>query len=109
MDIYLSMSPMCKSKLVFCLISLISSGLTLAQNLDCQLLKEEILSQRRQELQQQNQSQQYGSPGSFGSPSLAPFYAQATQQGQLIGQGVGALLGASTLQQKIQIYKQRCE
>ena len=33
-------------------------------------------------------------PGSMMSPSLAPFYAQATQQGQMIGRGVGALLGA---------------
>lgn len=103
------MNPMRKSKFAFSLISLFVSGLTLAQNLDCQLLKEEILSQRRQELQQQNQAQQYGSPGSFGSPSLAPFYAQAAQQGQLIGQGVGAAIGAPTLQQKIQIYKQKCE
>lgn len=103
------MNRMYKSKLVFCLISLFASGLTLAQNLDCQLLKEEILSQRRQELQQQNQAQQYGSPGSMGNPSLAPFYAQAAQQGQLIGQGVGALMGVPNLQQKIQIYKQKCE
>jgi hypothetical protein len=33
-------------------------------------------------------------PGSMMSPSLAPFYQQATQQGQMIGRGVGALLGA---------------
>lgn len=33
-------------------------------------------------------------PGSMMSPSLAPFYQQATQQGQLIGRGVGALLGS---------------
>jgi hypothetical protein len=100
---------MCKLKIAFCLIGLLSSTLTLAQNLDCQLLKEEILSQRRQELQQENQTQQYGSAGLFGSPSLAPFYAQAAQQGQLIGQGVGAALGVPTLQQKIQMYKQKCE
>lgn len=33
-------------------------------------------------------------PGSMMSPSLAPFYQQAAQQGQLIGRGVGALLGS---------------
>jgi hypothetical protein len=33
-------------------------------------------------------------PGSMMSPSLAPIYAEAAQQGQLIGRGVGALLGA---------------
>jgi hypothetical protein len=32
-------------------------------------------------------------PGTLMSPSLAPFYAQAAQQGQLIGRGVGGLLG----------------
>lgn len=100
---------MTKLNLTLYLIGLLLSELTFAQNLDCQLLKEEILSERRQELLQQNQAQHYGSSGSFGSPSLAPFYAQAAQQGQLIGQGVGVLLGASTLQQKIQIYKQKCE
>jgi hypothetical protein len=41
-------------------------------------------------------------PGSMMSPSLAPFYQQATQEGQLIGRGVGALLGAQDPQlQKI--------
>lgn len=103
------MNQASNSKLALCLISLLSSGLTTAQNLDCQMLREEILSQRRQELQQQNQAQQYAAPGSIMNPSLAPFYAQAAQQGQLIGQGVGAALGAPTLQQKIQIYKQKCE
>jgi hypothetical protein len=32
-------------------------------------------------------------PGTMMNPSLAPFYAQAAQQGQLIGRGVGGLLG----------------
>ena len=46
-------------------------------------------------------------PGSMMSPSLAPFYQQATQQGQLIGRGVGALLGAQDPElQKITQIKQ---
>lgn len=32
-------------------------------------------------------------PGSMMSPSLAPFYQQAAQQGQLMGKGIGALFG----------------
>jgi hypothetical protein len=46
-------------------------------------------------------------PGSMMSPSLAPFYQQATQEGQLIGRGVGALLGAQDPElQKITQIKQ---
>jgi len=32
-------------------------------------------------------------PGTMMNPSLAPLYAQAAQQGQMIGRGVGGLLG----------------
>jgi len=32
-------------------------------------------------------------PGTMMNPSLAPLYAQAAQQGQLIGRGIGGLLG----------------
>ena len=46
-------------------------------------------------------------PGSMMSPSLAPFYQQAAQQGQLIGRGVGALLGSEDPElQKITQIKQ---
>lgn len=57
-----------------------------------------------QQLMQQRQARDYeqqmlagrtaATPGTMMSPSLAPFYQQATQQGQMIGKGVGALLGA---------------
>jgi hypothetical protein len=32
-------------------------------------------------------------PGTMMNPSLAPLYAQAAQQGQMLGRGVGGLLG----------------
>jgi len=32
-------------------------------------------------------------PGTMLNPSLAPLYSQAAQQGQLIGKGIGGLLG----------------
>jgi hypothetical protein len=35
----------------------------------------------------------YSAPGTMMSPSLGPLYAQAAQTGQLLGQGVGGLLG----------------
>jgi hypothetical protein len=65
-----------------------------------------------EQLMQQRQARDYeqqmlagrsaAMPGSMMSPSLAPFYQQATQEGQLIGRGVGALLGAQDPQlQKI--------
>lgn len=96
-------------KVLASLIVIFISSPSFAQSIECQMLRDDILSERRQQQQQQQQSAQYGSPGSVGNPSLAPFYAQAAQQGQLIGQGVGALMGVPNLQQKIQIYKQKCE
>jgi hypothetical protein len=41
----------------------------------------------------QQQAASVAQPGTLMSPSLAPLYAQAAQQGQLIGRGVGGLLG----------------
>ena len=35
----------------------------------------------------------YAAPGTMMSPSLGPLYAQAAQTGQLLGKGVGGLLG----------------
>ena len=57
---------------------------------------EQLMQQRqaRDVEQQMAVGRSAAMPGSMMSPSLAPFYQQATQQGQLIGRGVGALLGA---------------
>jgi hypothetical protein len=50
---------------------------------------------------------QYAVPGTMMNPSLGPFYTQAAQEGQLIGQGVGALLGSQDPElQKITQIKQ---
>jgi hypothetical protein len=38
-------------------------------------------------------ARQSAMPGTMMSPSLAPFYQQAAQEGQLIGRGVGAIAG----------------
>jgi hypothetical protein len=98
-------------KTVLAIICSISSGIASGQTLECQLMRDEILSESNQQrqLRQQQQTQQFATPGSLSNPSLAPFYEQARQQGQMIGQGAGALLGAPILQDKIRIYKQKCE
>jgi hypothetical protein len=41
----------------------------------------------------QQQAASVAQPGTMMNPSLAPFYAQAAQQGQMIGKAVGGLLG----------------
>lgn len=82
-----------------------------AQTLECQLMKDEILSQAKQQRQQQQQLQQQ-------QQQQALAYAQMDnmQRAQMsIFQGGGGLgralsdLGQPSLEQKVQIYKQRCE
>lgn len=53
----------------------------------------EALSMQRDLAGQQRAAVTAAQPGTLMSPSLAPFYAQAAQQGQLLGKGVGGLLG----------------
>lgn len=51
-------------------------------------------SQERDFAQAQAIGARASAPGTMMSPSLGPIYAEAAQQGQMIGRGVGALLGA---------------
>jgi len=94
-------------------------GLTLcslpvmSQTIECQILKEQILNEVRQQQAQQNASPQVHQ-GNLMNPSLGPLYAQAEQQGRLIGGGIVAGLNAlngqpATLQDRVNIYKQKCE
>lgn len=83
------------------------------QTIECQILKEQILNEVRQQQAQQNPSPQVHQ-GNLMNPSLEPLYAQAEQQGRLIGGGIVAGLNAlngqpATLQDKINLYKQKCE
>ena len=85
----------------------------MSQTIECQILKEQILSEARQQQLQKNQSPQY-QQGDMMNPSLGPLYAQAEQRGRLIGGGVAALGNAltgqpATLQDRINLYKQKCE
>lgn len=85
----------------------------MSQTIECQILREQILSETRQQQLQQNPSPQY-QQGNIMNPSLGPLYAQAEQRGRLIGGGVAALGNAltgqpATLQDRINLYKQKCE
>ena len=71
------------------------------------------MNEVRQQQAQQNPSPQVHQ-GNLMNPSLGPLYAQAEQQGRLIGGGVAALGNAltgqpATLQDRINLYKQKCE
>jgi hypothetical protein len=52
----------------------------------------EMYSMQR-DLAGQQRAASVAQPGTMMNPSLAPFYAQAAQQGQLLGKGIGGLLG----------------
>lgn len=56
---------------------------------------EEYLAERnrRDYLDTVGVARQSAAPGSMMSPSLAPFYQQAAQEGQIIGRGANAILG----------------
>lgn len=59
-------------------------------------LTPELYQQQRTALdiaQQQKAATMAAGPGTLLNPSLAPLYAQAAQQGQMFGRGVGGLLG----------------
>ena len=90
------------------------SSPSVAQTIECQIMKEQILSEVRQQQAQQTPYQNQQQQGTLLNPSLAPLYAQAEQQGRLIGGGVAAvgnvLAGQpATLQDKVNRYKQKCE
>lgn len=85
----------------------------MSQTIECQIMREQILNETRQQQLQQNPSSQY-QQGNMMNPSLGPLYAQAEQRGRLIGGGVAALGNVltgqpATLQDRVNLYKQKCE
>lgn len=95
-------------------------GLTLcslpvmSQTIECQIMREQILSEVRQQQLQQTQPQVQQNQGTLLNPSMNNIYGLAEQQGRMIGGGVAALGNAlngqpATLQDRINLYKRKCE
>lgn len=97
-------------KLLF-LFAFTTSGFAYAQSIDCQMMKNEILSQANQQQQQQQQMRQQQQQQALAYAQMTPMQqAQFSmyQGGQQLGSAL-AQIGQPTLQEKVQIYKQRCE
>lgn len=93
-------------KLLF-VSTLMLSGGAIAQSLDCQMMRDEILSQSRQQQQSQQQQQQQALAYAQMTPMQQAQFG-AYQGGQQLGNALAGI-GQPSLQEKIQIYKQRCE
>ena len=90
---------------------LIFSVNAFAQSLECQMMKDEILSQSRaqQQQQQQRQQQQQQQALAYAQMDNMQRAQMSIYQGAAgIGQALSGV-GQPSLQEKVQIYKQRCE
>jgi hypothetical protein len=85
----------------------------LSQSLECQIMREQILKEARgvsecdKYLNNQNK-------GDINSPDTSGFHYAACNQGEIIGRGLAAGVNAlngqpATLQDRINLYKQKCE
>lgn len=82
-----------------------------AQSLECQMMRDEILSQSRaqQQQQQQRQQQQQQQAAAYAQMDNMQRAQMSIYQGAAgIGQALSGA-GQPSLQEKVQIYKQRCE
>lgn len=98
-------------KALFLTIVTVLSFNSFAQSLECQMMRDEILSQSKAQQQQQLQQQQQQQQQALAYAQMTPMQrAQMSiyQGGAGIGQALSGV-GQPSLQEKIQIYKQRCE
>jgi hypothetical protein len=98
-------------KIVFLTILTALSFNAFAQSLECQMMRDEILSQSRAQQQQRQQQQQQQQQQALAYAQMDPMQrAQMSiyQGGAGLGQALSGI-GQPSLQEKIQIYKQRCE
>jgi hypothetical protein len=96
---------------IILIITIMFSAASSAQSLDCQMMRNEILSQANQQQQQQQQQRQQQQQQALTYAQMTPMQqAQLSiyQGGQQLGNALAGI-GQPTLQEKIQIYKQRCE
>jgi hypothetical protein len=108
MDIYMQIRHL---KTILAISCSISSGVASGQSLECQLMRDEILSQSNQQRQLQQQQQMQQQQQALAYAQLDPMQrAQMSiyQSGQQLGSALSNM-GQPSLEQKIQIYKQRCE
>lgn len=85
-----------------------------AQPIECSLMKEEILGQYRQQQQQQNDPyrQQHQQNQAMNYAQLTPMQqAQASiyMGGQQLGNAINQMMSGPSLDEKVRLYKQRCE
>jgi hypothetical protein len=86
---------------------------TLSESLECQIMREQILKEARgfSECDKYLNSQ---NKGDINSPDTSGFHYAACKQGEIIGRGLAAGVNAlngqpATLQDRINLYKQKCE
>lgn len=86
-------------------------NIVFAQSIECQLMRDEILTQSRnqQQLQQQRQMQQQQQALAYAQMDpMQRAQMSIYQSGQQLGNALSSM-GQPPLEQKIQIYKQKCE
>lgn len=99
---------------LFVMIFSLCSLPAMSQTIECQIMKEQILSEIRQQQSQRAQSQIQQNQGTLLNPSMNNIYGLAEQRGKMIGGGIAAVGNALagqpvTLQDRIDVYKQKCE
>jgi hypothetical protein len=98
-------------KKISLLILLFLSINSYAQSLECQMMRDEILSQSRaqqQQSQQQQRQQQQQAAAYAQMDNMQRAQMSIYQGGAGLGQALSGV-GQPSLQEKIKIYKQRCE
>ena len=96
------------------LIAITLTSLVNAQPIECSLMKEEILGQYRQQQQMQNDPyrQQNQQNQAMNYAQLTPMQqAQASiyMGGQQLGNAINQMMSGPSLDEKVKIYKQKCE
>jgi hypothetical protein len=95
-------------------VTLLLSFSASAQPIECSLMKEEILSQYRYQQQMQNDpyKQQYQQNQAMNYAQMTPMQqAQAGiyMGGQQLGNAINQMMSGPSLDEKVKIYKQKCE
>lgn len=85
-----------------------------SQPIECSLMKEEILGQYRQQQQRQNDPymQQNQQNQAMNYAQLTPMQqaqASAYMGGQQLGNAINQMMSGPSLEEKVRIYKQKCE